>query len=109
MFNFNCIQNAIINANAGFQAELVVGRANAHRVLPAKKTCDTSPVSLCPERMYTTRLEQGGSYQRTNPSSWGSMHPLQSHPQDSWRLNRRNVNGSKSGRTMRDLRSTIGG
>ena len=109
MFNFNCIQNAIINANAGFQAVLVVGRANAHRVLPAKKTCDTYPVSQCSERMYTPELERTGSSLRTNPSSGGSMHPVKSLPQDSWRLKRRNVNGSISGRTMQGFRSTISG
>jgi hypothetical protein len=47
----NRIQNAIINANAGFSTGLVVDSANAHRAYPSNRPCDTKPVSKCSEQM----------------------------------------------------------
>ena len=48
---FNRIQNAIINANAAFEAGLVVGSANAHRAYPSSLTCDSKPVPKCSGQM----------------------------------------------------------
>ena len=51
MQTINRIQTAIINANTGFQAGMVVDSANAHRAYLSKSSCDTKPVSKCPEQM----------------------------------------------------------
>jgi hypothetical protein len=48
---FNRIQNATINAIAGFETGLVVDSANAHRAYPSMTTCDMYPVSKCPDLM----------------------------------------------------------
>lgn len=115
MFNFNCIQNAIINANAGFQAVVVVGRANAHRVSPTTKPCGTYPVAKCLERMYMPKSDSPGSSLRTRGSGWvsladsGSMHPASSDRHGSWRQKRCLKNGSMSGRNMRSVSTTISG
>jgi hypothetical protein len=47
----NRIQNAMINANAGFQAGMVVDSGNAHRVYLTNLPCDTKPVSKCSRQM----------------------------------------------------------
>jgi hypothetical protein len=47
---FNSIQNATINAIAGFQAGLVVDAANAHRTyLRPERTCEVRRVSKHPK------------------------------------------------------------
>ena len=59
---FNRIQNAIINAEAGFQAGMVVDSANAHRAILSYRPCEPKPVSKCsgpmPMSLRTKMLER---------------------------------------------------
>lgn len=110
MSNVNCIHNANINANVGFEAVVVVaGRANAHRALPTK-TCDTYPVKKCPYRMYLPSPHLSDSSSESGLRSGDHMHPVVlCQPQDSWRQKRRFKRGSIMGQSMRGVRSTISG
>jgi hypothetical protein len=87
----NRIQNANINADAGFQAGMVVDSANAHRAIPFYRPCESKPVSKCsgqmPMSLRTKMIERMQTRLRLTPK--GSRHLTSGLKPGKWRNDNR--------------------